>query len=149
LIFLRQILALLYCFFKRLRHIAISILYKSSACFSNLYKHSAAFCLNAETTKKEKKRMPQMVKFVQSLDQEIYDQLEAMAKERGITIQALIRNIIGEWLLHQPKPERKPEQPQQPKPEPTTEEKKDEAVKEIQDQEAEKRRMLREKGFKI
>jgi predicted DNA-binding ribbon-helix-helix protein len=44
-----------------------------------------------------------MTKFVQSLDPEIYKSLEALAKARGITVQALIRQVIGEWLINQKK----------------------------------------------
>lgn len=44
-----------------------------------------------------------MTKFVQSLDPEIFKQLESIAKERGVTIQALIRQVMGEWLLKEKK----------------------------------------------
>jgi len=40
-----------------------------------------------------------MTKFVQSLDPRIYSELVTQAKERGITIQALIRQVMGEWLV--------------------------------------------------
>jgi len=40
-----------------------------------------------------------MPKFMQTLDQEVYDKLQKIARERGITIQELIRAvIIPEWL---------------------------------------------------
>jgi hypothetical protein len=40
-----------------------------------------------------------MPKFMQTLDQEILDSLTQIAKERGITVQELIRAvIIPEWL---------------------------------------------------
>ena len=47
--------------------------------------------------------MSGMTKFVQSLDPEIYKQLEAIAKARGITVQALIRQVIGEWVVKEKK----------------------------------------------
>jgi hypothetical protein len=38
-------------------------------------------------------------KFMQSLDQEILDQLAVIAKQKGITIQELIRAVvIPDWL---------------------------------------------------
>jgi predicted DNA-binding ribbon-helix-helix protein len=40
-----------------------------------------------------------MPKFMQTLDQEIYDKLADLAKQRGISVQELIRAvIIPEWL---------------------------------------------------
>ena len=40
-----------------------------------------------------------MPKFIQTLNDEIYKKLEKIAKERGITVQELIRAvIIPEWL---------------------------------------------------
>jgi len=40
-----------------------------------------------------------MPKFMQTLDSEVYDRLATIAKEKGITIQELIRAvIIPEWL---------------------------------------------------
>jgi len=40
-----------------------------------------------------------MPKFMQTLDKEIYEKLSKIAKQRGITIQELIRAvIIPEWL---------------------------------------------------
>jgi len=40
-----------------------------------------------------------MPKFMQSLNQEIYNRLHEIAKSRGITIQELIRAvIIPDWL---------------------------------------------------
>jgi len=40
-----------------------------------------------------------MPKFMQTLNQEIFNKLSQMAKERGISIQELIRAvIIPEWL---------------------------------------------------
>jgi len=40
-----------------------------------------------------------MPKFMQTLDQEIFNKLSEMAKERGISIQELIRAvIIPDWL---------------------------------------------------
>jgi len=47
--------------------------------------------------------MSGMTKFVQSLNPNIYAQLEAIAKARGITVQALIRQVVGEWVVTQPK----------------------------------------------
>jgi predicted DNA-binding ribbon-helix-helix protein len=45
-----------------------------------------------------KKKMS-MPKFMQTLDNEIYEKLSKIAKKRGITIQELIRAvIIPEWL---------------------------------------------------
>jgi len=39
-----------------------------------------------------------MPKFIQSLDNQVYTQLEKLAKERGITVQTLIRAVIvPEW----------------------------------------------------
>lgn len=42
-----------------------------------------------------------MTKFVQSLDAEIYQELEALAKQRGIKVQALIRQFIAERLIEE------------------------------------------------
>lgn len=40
-----------------------------------------------------------MPKFMQTLEQEIFDKLTELAKERGITVQELIRAvIIPDWL---------------------------------------------------
>lgn len=40
-----------------------------------------------------------MPKFMQTLDQEIYDQLQEIANKRGIKVQELVRAvIIPEWL---------------------------------------------------
>jgi len=40
-----------------------------------------------------------MPKFMQTLEQEIYDQLQEIANKRGIKVQELIRAvIIPEWL---------------------------------------------------
>jgi predicted DNA-binding ribbon-helix-helix protein len=47
--------------------------------------------------------MSGMTKFVQSFDPNIYAQLEAIAKARGITVQALIRQVIGEWVVKEKK----------------------------------------------
>jgi len=44
-----------------------------------------------------------MTKFVQSLDPKIFEQLKAIAMERGVTVQALIRQIVAEWLIKQKK----------------------------------------------
>jgi len=44
-----------------------------------------------------------MTKFVQSLDPQIYTQLEAIAKARGVTVQALIRQVVGEWIVKEKK----------------------------------------------
>lgn len=39
-----------------------------------------------------------MPKFIQSLDNQVYAELEKLAKERGITVQTLIRAVIvPEW----------------------------------------------------
>jgi len=44
-------------------------------------------------------RLKGMPKFMQTLDQTVYDKLQKIARERGITIQELIRAvIIPEWL---------------------------------------------------
>jgi predicted DNA-binding ribbon-helix-helix protein len=41
-------------------------------------------------------RMP---RFLQTLDQSVFDRLNDMAKERGVSIQELIRAVIvPEWL---------------------------------------------------
>lgn len=40
-----------------------------------------------------------MTKFVQSLNPDVYSELTQIAKERGITVQALIRQVMGEWAL--------------------------------------------------
>ncbi len=38
-------------------------------------------------------------KFMQSLHQGVYEQLEKMAKERGITVQELVRAVVvPEWM---------------------------------------------------
>ncbi len=38
-------------------------------------------------------------KFMQSLNQNVYEQLERMAKERGITVQELVRAVVvPEWM---------------------------------------------------
>ncbi|MEM0007717.1 MAG: ribbon-helix-helix protein, CopG family [Candidatus Bathyarchaeia archaeon] len=43
-----------------------------------------------------------MPKFMQTLDEEIYKRLEQIAKQRGITVQELIRAvIIPDWLQSQ------------------------------------------------
>ena len=43
--------------------------------------------------------MVNMPKFMQTLDEEIYNQLQEVARKRGITIQELIRAvIIPDWL---------------------------------------------------
>jgi len=43
-----------------------------------------------------------MPKFVQTLDDEIYKRLEQIAKQRGITVQELIRAvIIPDWMQTQ------------------------------------------------
>jgi len=43
-----------------------------------------------------------MPKFMQTLDDEIYRKLEQIAKQRGITVQELIRAIIiPDWLQSQ------------------------------------------------
>lgn len=40
-----------------------------------------------------------MPKFMQTLEEEVYKKLQQLAKERGITVQELIRAvIIPEWL---------------------------------------------------
>jgi len=45
------------------------------------------------------KKVVNMAKFMQSLDDEIYNKLQEIANSRGITIQELIRAvIIPEWL---------------------------------------------------
>lgn len=46
--------------------------------------------------------MTNMTKFMQTLEDEIYRQLNELADKRGITIQELIRAvIIPEWLTKQ------------------------------------------------
>jgi hypothetical protein len=43
-----------------------------------------------------------MPKFMQTLDDEIYRKLEQVAKQRGITVQELIRAvIIPDWMQSQ------------------------------------------------
>jgi hypothetical protein len=38
-------------------------------------------------------------KFMQSLNQNVFEQLERMAKERGITVQELVRAVVvPEWM---------------------------------------------------
>jgi ribbon-helix-helix CopG family protein len=38
-------------------------------------------------------------KFMQSLNQNVYEQLERMAKERGISVQELVRAVVvPEWM---------------------------------------------------
>jgi len=45
-----------------------------------------------------------MPKFMQTLEQPIYDKLEKTAKDKGITVQELIRAvIIPDWLEKQQK----------------------------------------------
>jgi len=40
-----------------------------------------------------------MPKFMQTLDEEIYRKLEEIAKQRGISVQELIRAVVvPEWL---------------------------------------------------
>jgi len=40
-----------------------------------------------------------MPKFMQTLDEEIYSKLEEIAKQRGISVQELIRAVVvPEWL---------------------------------------------------
>lgn len=46
--------------------------------------------------------MTSMTKFMQTLEDEIYKQLNEIANKRGISIQELIRAvIIPEWLAQQ------------------------------------------------
>lgn len=49
--------------------------------------------------------MDSMPKFMQSLDQEIYDKLQQIANARGIKVQELIRAVIvPDWLkIHEEK----------------------------------------------
>ena len=48
-----------------------------------------------------------MPKFMQTLDEEIYSKLEELAKQRGISVQELIRAVVvPEWLKNR---EQKPE----------------------------------------
>ena len=48
--------------------------------------------------------MVTMSKFMQTLDDEIYNRLQEIANERGITIQELIRAvIIPDWLKQREK----------------------------------------------
>lgn len=42
-----------------------------------------------------------MTKFVQSLNPDVYQELTLIAKARGITVQALIRQVMGEWALNE------------------------------------------------
>lgn len=38
-------------------------------------------------------------KFMQTLDSEVYNKLKAMAKERGVSVQELVRaKVIPDWL---------------------------------------------------
>lgn len=47
----------------------------------------------------EKVKVGSMPKFMQTLEQPIYNQLERIAKERGIKVQELVRAVIvPEWL---------------------------------------------------
>jgi len=40
-----------------------------------------------------------MPKFMQTLDEEIYSKLDELAKQRGISVQELIRAVVvPEWL---------------------------------------------------
>lgn len=44
-------------------------------------------------------KLNNMPKFMQTLDQDIYDKLQAIADKRGIKIQELIRAVVvPEWL---------------------------------------------------
>lgn len=43
-------------------------------------------------------RLAGMVKFLMSLAPDIEEELRKIAKDRGVTLQALIRHIVGEWL---------------------------------------------------
>jgi len=63
----------------------------------NLYK---AFRSNTYISRDMRvKKVVNMAKFMQSLDDEIYNKLQEIANSRGITIQELIRAvIIPEWL---------------------------------------------------
>jgi len=47
-----------------------------------------------------------MAKFMQTLDDEIYQELEALAKQRGITVQEIIRAVIIPGWLKQEKQEK-------------------------------------------
>ncbi len=49
-----------------------------------------------------------MPKFMQSLNDHMYKELEKLAKQRGITVQELIRAVIlPEWLVRQEEREKK------------------------------------------
>jgi len=46
-----------------------------------------------------------MAKFMQTLDDEIYEKLSKIAKERGLTVQELIRAVIIPFWLGYQEPE--------------------------------------------
>ncbi|MBO0888265.1 hypothetical protein J2P12_04110, partial [Candidatus Bathyarchaeota archaeon] len=46
--------------------------------------------------------MRRLTKFMQTMEQELYQELQRLAKERGITLQELLRAIIiPEWFKFQ------------------------------------------------
>jgi len=40
-----------------------------------------------------------MTSFMMSLDISVYELLEKLAAERGLSVQEFIRGILGEWLV--------------------------------------------------
>lgn len=72
-------------------------IWQSLDIMGNLYK---AFRSNTYISRDMRvKKVVNMAKFMQSLDDEIYNKLQEIANSRGITIQELIRAvIIPEWL---------------------------------------------------
>ncbi len=43
-----------------------------------------------------------MPKFMQTLNEQMYRELEKLAKKRGVTVQELIRAVVlPEWMTHQ------------------------------------------------
>jgi hypothetical protein len=78
--------------------LSFSVLSYTMIYFSFHINLSIAIILYMETYK-EIKGLKSMPKFMQTLDQEVYSKLEEIAKQRGISVQELIRAvIIPEWL---------------------------------------------------
>jgi len=42
-----------------------------------------------------------MTSFMMSLDMTVYESLEKIAANRGLSVQELVRWIVGEWLVSQ------------------------------------------------
>ncbi len=50
----------------------------------------------------QKDRVPALPKFMQTLNDQMYRELEKIAKKRGVTVQELIRAVVlPEWMIHQ------------------------------------------------